>query len=101
MTIDDEIRDEKLQYGINQEAAKVPALSSAKTDKYEHLTEEEMWPSDQRDIIEQAKFAHSPLGKAFQKKQKRTRSNKGLIKKEKQKNGGYISTKSDKWFDLC
>ena len=71
MTIDDDIRDEKLQYGINQEAAKVPALSSAKTDKYEHLTEEEMWPSDQRDIIERAKFAHSPLGKAFQKKAKK------------------------------
>ena len=77
MTIDDEIRDEKLQYGINQEAAKVPALSSAKTDKYEHLTEEEMRPSDQRDIIERAKFSHSPLGKAFQKKSKK---GPGLIK---------------------
>ena len=34
MTTDDMIRDEKLQY-INREAAKISALSSCKTDKYE------------------------------------------------------------------
>ena len=32
MTIDDKIRDEKLQYDINREAAKISALSSGKTD---------------------------------------------------------------------
>ena len=37
MTIDDEIRDEKLQYGINREVAKISALSSGKIDKYEYL----------------------------------------------------------------
>ena len=35
MTLKDQIRDEKLQYDINKEAAKISALSSAKTDKYE------------------------------------------------------------------
>ena len=30
MTINDQIRDEKLQYDINREAAKISALSSAK-----------------------------------------------------------------------
>ena len=37
MTIEDQIRDEKLQYDINREAAKISASSSAKTDKYNIL----------------------------------------------------------------
>ena len=38
MTIDDKIKDEKLKYDINREAAKISALSSVKIDKYEYLT---------------------------------------------------------------
>ena len=38
MTIDDKIRDEKLQYDINREAAKISVLSSGKLDKNENLT---------------------------------------------------------------
>ena len=56
MIIDDQIRDEKLQYGINREAAKIWALSSGKIDKYEYLTGEEMLPSNQQQIIEKVKF---------------------------------------------
>ena len=67
MTIEDQIRDEKLQYDINTEAAKIFALSSGKIDKYEYLTGEEILPSNQQQIIEQAKFTYSPLGKAFEK----------------------------------
>ena len=67
MTIDDQIRDEKLQYDINREAAKISALSSNKIGKYEYLTGEEILPSNQKQIIEQAKFTYSPLGKAFGK----------------------------------
>ena len=67
MTVDDEIEDEKLQYGFNREVAKISALSSGKTDKYEYLTGEEILPSNQKQIIEQAKFTYSPLGKAFEK----------------------------------
>ena len=37
MTIDDRIRDEKLQYDINRQAAKISALLSGKVDKYEFL----------------------------------------------------------------
>ena len=70
MTIDDQIRDEKLQYDINREAAKISALSSGKIDKYEYLTGEEILPSNQKQIIEQAKFTYSPLGKAFEKQVK-------------------------------
>ena len=70
MIIDDKIRDEKLQYDINREAAKIPILSSGKIDKYDYLTGKEMLPSNQRQIIEQAKFAYSLLEKAFGKKKK-------------------------------
>ena len=72
MKIDNKIIYEKLQYDINKEAAKISALSSGKIDKYEYLTGEEILPSDQSRIIEQAKFTYSPLGKAFEKQIKRT-----------------------------
>ena len=67
MTINDQIRDEKLQYDINREAAKISALSSGKIHKYEYLTGEDILPSNQQQIIEQAKFTYSPLEKAFEK----------------------------------
>ena len=70
MTIEDKIKDEKLQYDINREAAKISALSSGKIDKYEYLTGEEILPSNQQQIIEQAKFTYSPLRKAFEKQTK-------------------------------
>ena len=70
MTIEDQIKDEKLQYDINREAAKTSPLSSGKIDKYEYLTGEEILPSNQQQIIEQAKFTYSPLGKAFEKQTK-------------------------------
>ena len=71
MTIDDKIKDEKLQFDINREAAKILALSCRKTDKYEYLTSEEILPSDERREIEQAQFTYSPLGKALEKQTKR------------------------------
>ena len=67
MTIDDQIRDEKFQYDINREAAKISALSSGKIDKYKYLTGEETLPSNQKQITKQAKFTDSPLGKPFEK----------------------------------
>ena len=70
MTIGDQIKDKKLQYDINREAAKISALSSGKIDQDEYLTGEEILPSNQKQIIEQAKFTYSPLGKAFEKQTK-------------------------------
>ena len=67
MTINNQIRDEKLQYDINSEAAKILAWSSGKIHKYEYLTGEDILSSNQQQIIEQAKFTYSPLGKAFEK----------------------------------
>ena len=65
MKINDQIIDEKLQYGINRKAAKISALSSDKIFKYKYLTGEDLLPSNQQKIIEQAKFTNSPLGKNF------------------------------------
>ena len=65
--IRDQIRDRKLQYDINREAAKISALSLEKIDKYEYPTAKEILPSNQQRIVEQAKFTYSPLGKAFEK----------------------------------
>ena len=70
MTTEDQIRDEKLLYDINREAAKISALSSGNIDKYEYLSGEEILPSNQQQIIEQAKFTFSPLGEAFEKQTK-------------------------------
>ena len=64
------IKDEKLQYDINKEAAKLSALSSGKIDKHEFVTGKYILPSDQNIIIEQAKFTYSPLGKVCEKQLK-------------------------------
>ena len=56
---------------IKREAAKTSALSSGKIDKYEYLTDDEILPSDQSRIIEQAKFTYSPLSKTFEKQVKK------------------------------
>ena len=66
MTINDQIRDENLQYDINRDAAKISALSSGNIHKYEYLTGEGILPSNRQKIIEQEKFTYSSLGKAFE-----------------------------------
>ena len=66
MTTDDQIRDQKLQYNINGEAAKISALSSNKIGKYEYLIGEEILPPNQKQI-QQVKFTYSLLEKAFEK----------------------------------
>ena len=70
MTTEDQIRDEKLQYDVKREAAKISALLSGKINKYEYITGEEILLSNQQQIIEQAKFTYSPFGKAFEKQTK-------------------------------
>ena len=59
MTINDQIRNEKLQYVINREAAKMSALSSGRIHKYEYLTEEDTLRSNQQQKIEQEKLFRS------------------------------------------
>ena len=67
MTINDQIRDEKLQNDINREPAKISALSSGKINEYEYLTGKDILPSNQQQIIGQARFTYSSMGKAFEK----------------------------------
>ena len=69
MTIEDKVRDENLQLQcvINREAGNIVALSSGKIDKDEYLTGEEILPSNQSKMIEQAQFTCSSPGKAFEK----------------------------------
>ena len=75
---------------INREAAKILALWSGKIHKYEYLTGEDISPSNQQQIIEQAKFNYSLLGKTFEKQtktieekgQKQVKALKGLKPKE-------------------
>ena len=93
MTNNDQIRDEKLQNDINREAAKTFALPPSKIHKYEDLTGEEILPSNQQQVIEQAKFIYSPLRKAFEKQintiedqgQKQVEALKGLKTKQQTK----------------
>ena len=61
-------------------------LSSGKIDKYEYLTGEEILPSNQKQMIKQAKYTYSSLGKAFEKQTKTiefnwTRTHKHLVHK--------------------
>ena len=67
MTIDNQIKIEKLQYDINREAEKISALSLGKINKYEYLTDEEILTSNQKQIVESAKVSYTLLGKAFGK----------------------------------
>ena len=67
MTIDDKIEDGKLQYDIDGEVAKMSTLTAGKIDKYEYPTGAEILPSNQRQILEQAKFTYPPQEKAFEK----------------------------------
>ena len=100
MATDDQIRNEKLQYGINRETSKILALSSNELRKFEYLTGQEILPSNQKQVIEQAKFSYSPLGKAFEKQiktikdqgEKQVEALKGLKPKEQTK---PIDNKSD------
>ena len=58
MTMDKKIKNENLQDIVNRETAKMSALSSCKIEKYEYFNGEEVLPSDQSRIIEQAKFLY-------------------------------------------
>ena len=70
-----------MQYNINRKTAKISALLSGKTNKYEYLTGEEILPSNQRQIILKAMFTYTTLGKAFEKQTKTIEDQKEELKK--------------------
>ena len=69
MTIDNQIKDKKLQCDIKREAAKISALSSGKIGKYEYLTGEEILPSNQKQIIDQVNLIIHLLERLLKTKQ--------------------------------
>ena len=96
MTIDDMIRDEKLQYDINLLIpAKISALSSAKIDKYGYLTDEKILPSDQGRVIEHVKFTYSP----FRRKKLQKNKQKRMKIKEKT-NKKQLKIMENNWLNL-
>ena len=99
MTIEDQTKDENLKYDINRETAKISAVSSGKIDKYEYLTGEEILPSHQQQIIEQAKFTYSPLGKAFEKQTKTIEDQGKKQVKAIQDNKQLVNINSDDYKD--
>ena len=70
MTIDDKLRDEKLQYNIKREAAEISAVWSGEIKNYEYLRGKKILLSNQGEIMEQFKVTDSPLGKVFENKRK-------------------------------
>ena len=54
-------KDEKVQYDINTEVAKVSALLSGKRDGHEYLTSEEILLLGQNRILAQVSFTYSPF----------------------------------------
>ena len=95
MTIEDQIKGEKLKYDINREAAKISALSSGKLDKCEYLTGEEILPSNQQQIIQQVKFTYSPLGKALEKQIKTIKDQGNKEVKAIQNNNQLVNINKD------
>ena len=92
MAIEDKIRNEKLQYAIKREAAKMLALSSGKIDNYEHLTGKEILPLDQSRLLEQAKFTYCDLKKAFGKQIK-------TIEDQVKKQAEALKVQKTKWIE--
>ena len=98
MTINDQIRDEKLLYDINREAAKISDLSSGKIHKYEYSTGEDILPYNQQQIIEQARFTYSLLEIAFEKEIK-TVEDQGEKQIKAMQDQGHVKTIKKYVFD--
>ena len=76
MAIDDQIKNRKPQHDCKIEAAKIPALPSDNIDKYQYLTGEEILPSNQKQIIEQASLLILLWKKLLENKQKQLKIHK-------------------------
>ena len=60
MTINDQVRDQKLGYDVNRKEAKISALSSDNFHRYKYLTDKEILRSNKQQIIDQARFTYPP-----------------------------------------
>ena len=78
--LNDKIKQNKAQYDLDGEAAKISALSSKDLEKYEYLTGEDL--GYKPDVLQRAKFEYSPLGETFNKVFKKDYKNKKVIKRD-------------------
>ena len=62
---DNKIRSNQAQYDLDKQNAKISALSSVESGKYEYLTGEDL--RYKPDVVQKAKFEYSPLGRMFNK----------------------------------
>ena len=79
--INRKIKQNKLQYNLDREAAEISGYSSNNLDKYEYLAGENLGlkPS----TVEKANFEYSPLGSIFDKGLSKDDKKEGLLKKLK------------------
>ena len=54
---------------LTEKQQKISALSAGKIDEHEYLTDKEILPSNQSQMIEQVKFTYYPFWKAFENKE--------------------------------
>ena len=79
--LDDKIRENKAQFDLDRQTAKISALSSDELEKYEYLTGENL--GYKPDVVQKAKFEYSTLGQVFNKGFDTSDKKEGLLKKLK------------------
>ena len=77
--LDDKIKVNKAQNDLDREAAKISPLLRGEI--YEYSTGEDL--GYKPDVIQKAKFEHSPLGKVFNKGLDESDKKEGLLKRLK------------------
>ena len=79
--LDDEIKANERQYGLDKINAEISAYSSGDLPKYEYFTKKDL--KYKPDAFEQAKFEYSPLGEIFTDGLDKSDRNEGLLKRLK------------------
>ena len=79
--LDNEIKANNAQYDLDRMNAEISAYSSGDLPKYEYLTKKYL--GYKPDVLEQAKFEYSPLGKVFTDGLDKSDKNEGLLKRFK------------------
>ena len=85
--IDNKIEQNKAQYNLDGQTAKIAALSSGNVSKYEFLTGKDVL--SEKDLLEKAaalkRFEYSPFGKAFEKLTNVIKNRQRLLTRKKTK----------------
>ena len=83
---------------LTEKLQKISVLSSEVIDKYKYLNGEEILPSNQWQMIKQAKLAYSPLEKNFKKQTEKQIGALNLLNPSNKKDKIKIFAKSVEWF---